>query len=261
MARSLLIALAAGLCGLTAQTALAADCGGAIRFAAGTDRGSVSGTIAGADLCEYRLSARKGQVMTVALDAPSGFEAIVIDPVEHNFDADGALPLPKDGAYKLRILQTRNSARKHPEARAFTMTVRIAGAAAATKPVTKPAAKPAASAKPAAKPKVAASQAPQCETTDALQAGVTGNYSGSIKGDGMCEYSFAGRKGQTLHMMMDAASEIDAIIYDPVSATLERDGSFTLPQDGTYTVRVLQDRNAARKSTAAKPFSMVLNLD
>lgn len=55
-------------------------------------------------------------------------------------------------------------------------------------------------------------------------------------------------------MLMDAAPEVDAIIYDPVSTTLERDGSYTLPQDGTYTVRILQNRNAARSSNAAKPF-------
>lgn len=252
LTRSFVFAIAAGVSGIAAQAALA-DCGGAIRFAPGTSQGSVSGSIKGDGLCEYTLAARKGQVMTVTLDAGNGMEAIVFDPVSHNFIAEPSLTLPQNGTYTLRVLQTRNAARQNAKPRPFTMTVQVGGkAAAAATPAT-----PAPSAKGAA---TSAAAATRCETTQALTADI-GNYSGAIKGDGLCEYTFTGRAGQKLGLLMDAAPEIDAIIYAPVSATLERDGSFTLPQDGTYTVRVLQNRNAARNSSAAKPFSMVLNLD
>lgn len=259
--RPLLALAVASFSALGAQAALA-DCDGAIRFAPGSDKGSVSGKIRGHDLCDDTLSARKDQVMTVTLDADNGAKAIVYEPVSHNFIAEPSLTLPQNGTWTLRVLQPRNAARKDDKARPFTMTLHISGTVAkAAAPRMTAAAVATLPTKGAAKgTTVAAAAATTCETAQALTADI-GNSSGTINGDGLCDYSFDGRAGQTLRMMMDAAPEVDAILYDPVRATLERDGSYTLPRDGTYTVRVLQNRNAARNSSAARSFSMVLTLD
>ncbi len=240
----------------------AAECGGAIRFQPGTVSGTVAGKIKGYDACDYTLSARKGQVMHVTLDAANGVEAIAIGPVEHNFIAEPKLTLPQDGKYTLRVLQTRNAARKGTAARPYTMKVSIEGAAKAapavkSAPVVTPPA--AVVAQPAMTQQIVIGNT-VCETSRPLTADI-GNYSGAIAGDGLCSFTFQATKGQTLTMLMDAAPEIDAIIYDPVSVTLTRDEGYVLPQTGTYTVRVLQNRAAARASAAPKPYSMVLNLD
>lgn len=140
-ARFTLLALAvASFSALGAEAALA-GCGGAIRFAPGSDKGSVLGRIRGDDLCEYTLSARKGLVMTVTLDAGNGVEAIAFDPISHNFVAEPSLTLPQNGTYTLRVLQTRNAARKGDKPSPFTMTVRISGktAKAAAPTMTAPA--------------------------------------------------------------------------------------------------------------------------
>ncbi len=244
---------AALMCGAGAHQAMA-KCGGAITFAPGASGASVSAKVAGDAVCDYTISARKGQVLSVDLKAPSGIEAIAVGKVEHDFAAERTLTLPANGTYTVRVLQTRNAARKFTAPRAFTLSVGVRGGKAAA---SQPAAKAAAAATVTTATPTGATL---CEQTTPLTADI-GNYSGAIAGDGLCEYRFKGRAGQQLTMMMDGSSDLDVILFDPVNATLERDQAFTLPQDGTYTVRVLQNRNAARKATKAKPFSMVLNLD
>lgn len=75
---------------------------------------SQSGTITGYHYCEYLLPATAGQTLSVDLSGGDlGLDAIVFSPDAHNFTDAGDYPVTADGNITLRVLLTRNAARKH----------------------------------------------------------------------------------------------------------------------------------------------------
>lgn len=235
--------LAAGFVALGAGGA-AAGCGGEVKFARGSDNGTVSGTVSGYDACDYTLSVSKGQVLSASLNAKPGVEVIVFDPVSHDF-AEGPLTLPQSGKYTVRVLQPRAMARRG-ETRDFSLNLRVSGAAAASAP--------------AAKAPVKVAGGTTCDGSGAFMEG-TANMSGTIMGAGTCTYSFTAKAGQTVTPMMDAPAGFEAWITDPVNEALVADQPVTLTQSGTYTVVAGLSRNAARNATKPVDFSMVLNIE
>lgn len=83
----------------------------------------------------------------------------------------------------------------------------------------------------------------------------------SIKGSGYCEYTFYAKAGQNLRAHLESKhSAVEAILYSPVDHSFSQEENFTLPKDGKYVLRVLQNRNAARKSNASKPFYLHIQI-
>ncbi|MFI0395302.1 hypothetical protein [Paracoccus jiaweipingae] len=224
-----------------------AGCGGEVRFQSGSDHGTVRGTVSGYDTCDYTLTARKGQVLSVDMGRSGNVEAHVVAPVEHMLAAED-LVLPQSGQYTIRVLQPRAMARKG-KAADFAMTVRVRnGASAAAAPVSQPATK------------AGSTAGTICEGSGAFVDG-TANMSGRIMGSGTCTWTFNGKKGQVVTPMMDAPAGFEAWITAPVNELLVADQPLTLTQTGTYTVTAGLTRNAARKASKPVDFSLLLNAE
>jgi hypothetical protein len=113
-----------------------------IQFAKGASSATVKGTIKGDQTVDYTVRARAGQTMSVKLDTrhtanyfnvlPPGSNdvAIFIGSTSGN-DWSGALAA--DGEYTIRVYLMRSAARRNETAK-YTMTVGIAGGAAASPP-------------------------------------------------------------------------------------------------------------------------------
>lgn len=108
-----------------------------VQFAPGTSGASYSGTIRGSDTAEYRLGARAGQTMTVALRArnPSAYfnvtaqgsdTAIFVGQTSGN-DFSGVLPA--NGTYIVQVYLVRAAARRN-ETADYTIDFRIAAGTA-----------------------------------------------------------------------------------------------------------------------------------
>lgn len=86
----------------------------------------------------------------------------------------------------------------------------------------------------------------------------SGTVKGSLSGYDSCDYTVAAKKGQTLSASVKGGN-LDVIVISPVEHNFAADGSLTLPQSGTYTVRVLQPRAMARKGKDAN-FSLTVGV-
>lgn len=89
-----------------------------------------------------------------------------------------------------------------------------------------------------------------------FKAGASGaTYHGKIKGYGYDQYSFYAKKGQRLKAV--TTGNVDSYLFNnrladsvnlgEYSSDLDSHGDYILPYTGTYQVRVMQTRNAARK--------------
>ena len=88
----------------------------------------------------------------------------------------------------------------------------------------------------------------------------TGTVSSAVRGYNYCEYRIRARAGQTLSAQLTGSPGLQAILYGNESIDLSDGQDYTLPRNGTYTVRVLQTRNSARKTRAAQTFSLALTI-
>lgn len=111
-----------------------------LQFAKGTSSATVKGSLTGDKTIDYKLRARAGQTMSVALKTSNGAnyfnvlppgsagEAIFVGSTSGN---EWTGQLPADGEYTVRVYLMRSAARRN-ETATYTLTVGIAGSAAAT---------------------------------------------------------------------------------------------------------------------------------
>jgi hypothetical protein len=111
-----------------------------LQFAKGTSSATVKGSLTGDKTIDYKLHAKAGQTMSVALETsnaanyfnvlPPGSKdvAIFVGSTDGN---EWMGPLPADGEYTIRVYLMRSAARRN-EAAQYTLTVGITGSAAAS---------------------------------------------------------------------------------------------------------------------------------
>lgn len=103
---------------------------------------------------------------------------------------------------------------------------------------------------------IAAADKPAKAVAVKFKAGASGaTYHGKIKGYGYDQYSFYAKKGQRLKAI--TTGNVDSYLFNnrladsvnlgEYSSDLDSHGDYILPYTGTYQVRVMQTRNAARK--------------
>ncbi len=103
---------------------------------------------------------------------------------------------------------------------------------------------------------MAAADKPAKSVAVKFKAGASGaTYHGKIKGYGYDQYSFYAKKGQRLKVV--TTGNVDSYLFNnrladsvnlgEYSSDLDSHGDYILPYTGTYQVRVMQTRNAARK--------------
>jgi len=105
-----------------------------IEFRAGTSSATVKGSVSGAQIVDYKLGARAGQTMSVALKTsnasnyfnvlPPGSEAAVFIGSTSGNKWTGSLPA--NGDYTVRVYLMRSAARRKEKA-SYTLTVGITG--------------------------------------------------------------------------------------------------------------------------------------
>ena len=103
---------------------------------------------------------------------------------------------------------------------------------------------------------MAAADKPAKAVAVKFKAGASGaTYHGKIKGYGYDQYSFYAKKGQRLKAVTTGNVDsnlfnnrlADSVNLGEYSSDLDSHGDYILPYTGTYQVRVMQTRNAARK--------------
>jgi hypothetical protein len=106
-----------------------------VSFTAGTSSATLDGSIAGDEMVDYVLGARRGQTMSVTLKTsndgnyfnvlPPGSQAAIAigSTVGHEWTGD----LPADGDYTIRIYLMPSAARRNEKA-TYTLSVSITGA-------------------------------------------------------------------------------------------------------------------------------------
>jgi hypothetical protein len=108
-------------------------------FATGASSATVKGSLKGDQTVDYRLRAKAGQTMRVTLKTSHGANHFNVLPPGSNDVAifvgssgghEWTGPLPADGEYTIRVYLMRSAARRH-ETATYTLTVGIAGSAAA----------------------------------------------------------------------------------------------------------------------------------
>lgn len=109
-----------------------------LQFAKGASSATVKGSLRGDKTIDYKLRAKAGQTMSVALKTSNGAnyfnvlppgstgEAIFIGSTSGN---EWTGPLPADGEYTVRVYLMRSAARRN-ETADYTLTVGITGSAA-----------------------------------------------------------------------------------------------------------------------------------
>lgn len=107
----------------------------ALRFAKGASAATVKGTLKGSQTIDYKVGAKAGQTMTVALKTTSGSNYFNVLPPGSNDVAvfvgstdgnDWTGKLEADGTYTIRVYLMRNAARRNESAN-YTLTVGITG--------------------------------------------------------------------------------------------------------------------------------------
>lgn len=107
-----------------------------VKFAKGTSSATIKGTLKGDRTIDYKLRARAGQTMTVALGTSNGANYFNVLPPGSNDVAifvgssggnEWTGRLEADGEYTIRVYLMRSAARRN-ETASYTLTVGIAGA-------------------------------------------------------------------------------------------------------------------------------------
>ena len=154
-----------------------------LQFAKGASSATVKGSLKGDQTIDYKLRAKGGQTMNVALKTgnaanyfnvlPPGSKDVAIF-VGSTGGNEWTGPLPADGEYTIRVYLMRSAARRNESAR-YTLTVGITGSAAAAAGVA-----PAGDAKVKGTPYHAAGQVP-CSMGSAPQGSAQCDF-GVIRG-------------------------------------------------------------------------------
>lgn len=93
-----------------------------VEFDRGQSSVHYSGEVRGNDYDVYTFSARKGQKVQAVISAgrvygylfgPGISDSVSLDKYSPDVDGDGMYILPESGKYELRVLQTRNDARRN----------------------------------------------------------------------------------------------------------------------------------------------------
>ncbi|MDO5652716.1 MAG: hypothetical protein Q4G39_01230 [Brachymonas sp.] len=108
-----------------------------VRFKRGTTDATYQGQIRGLAYHNYRFYAQKGQVLNVDLgeshpDLDLSIRYLGKEAADFLSPQDQVLPYT--GPYEVRVLQTRNGARKGNQARPYAMVISITGKGTATAP-------------------------------------------------------------------------------------------------------------------------------
>ena len=126
-------AFAAGDSGIRTQT---------VQFEKGASTAQLSGSVKGDATIDYKVSARAGQTLTVAMKTSNPSNYFNVNPPGSNGDAmfigsssggEAKLLLPTDGDYVVRVYLMRNAARRNEIGR-YTLTVGVTGQALAPLP-------------------------------------------------------------------------------------------------------------------------------
>jgi hypothetical protein len=111
-----------------------------VQFAKGTSSATLKGSLKGDKVIDYKLRALAGQTMSVTLKASNGSTYFNVLPpgskdvaifVGSTSGNEWTGPLPADGEYSIRVYLMRSAARRN-ETASYTLTVGIAGSAAAS---------------------------------------------------------------------------------------------------------------------------------
>ncbi len=110
-----------------------------VQFQRGSTAATYHGTVRGLAMHSYRFSARKWQVLNATLSSPSpdvdalvyfiGRDGVAVSPVDDPLEL-AHQTLPYTGRYEIRVLQTRNGARKGNASHPYTLTIAIHAASA-----------------------------------------------------------------------------------------------------------------------------------
>ncbi|MDO5692309.1 MAG: hypothetical protein Q4G70_07500 [Pseudomonadota bacterium] len=112
-----------------------------VQFKRGATEATYQGSLRGLEFHSYRFTARKGQVLNVTLDSPSpDVEAVVYSKDSKGVAVDSIddplllqdQVLPHNGGYEVRVMKTRNGARKGGGATSYTLNISIVGATGAS---------------------------------------------------------------------------------------------------------------------------------
>src|SRR5690606_5330579 len=109
---------------LSAGSAYAA-CGGDIVFKPGASSGHIAGSIQQRQYCDYRFRARAGQQLKLSYADSQRPQVFLVAPIERQMLSDDEYILPDSGVYDLRVMLTRNDARKYAKPQPYAITVSI----------------------------------------------------------------------------------------------------------------------------------------
>ena len=101
-----------------------------VQFASGQSDANYRGSVRGYDYDRYTFNDQQGQLLNIRTD---GSNPHIVAVVNYLGKGDGALlqtqdqVLPYSGRYEVRVMQTRNGARKSNQARPYVLNIAITG--------------------------------------------------------------------------------------------------------------------------------------
>lgn len=76
-------------------------------------------------------------------------------------------------------------------------------------------------------------------------------YRGKVTGYQCVNYKFYANQGQFLRVKLISKGQVDVIMWQPEDMSFTESEPYILPKRGFYELRVLQNRNSARKNTSS----------
>lgn len=220
-----------------------------VKFPNGVTEATYRGSVRGDDFDRYTFYARKGQILNIDV---SGSDINIMPSVRYLGKTDTMLEtenqvLPYSGRYEIRVLQTRNGARKSSAARPYHVNIAIHNA-----PNT-----PAATATKTDNTTFENHPA-NTKTIHFARGKNSASYTGKIRGYNYDSYRLTANAGQTLKVAasgspylvitiskVDTNGQLEPIPEAPVLS----ENQITLPESGEYDIRVGQMRAGARANT------------
>ena len=225
-----------------------------VQFASGQIDANYRGSVRGYDYDRYTFNAQQGQLLNIRTD---GSNPHIVAVVNYLGKGDGALlqtqdqVLPYSGRYEVRVMQTRNGARKSNQARPYVLNIAITGTPA-----------PAVAATSAAARQVDVRFAPGSNAAA---------YRGTIRGYTYDSYRVRARQGQVLSVdsqgsngyIVTTVSQVDSRgqLTALPEGIMMPDSTHILPQDGLYDIEVRQMRAGARNNSQSRPYRLSIQID
>ncbi|WP_167670819.1 copper resistance protein NlpE N-terminal domain-containing protein [Allopusillimonas ginsengisoli] len=94
-------------------------------FKPGASSGHIAGSIQQRQYCDYRFRARAGQQLKLSYADSQRPQVFLVAPIERQMLSDDEYILPDSGVYDLRVMLTRNDARKYAKLQSYAITVSI----------------------------------------------------------------------------------------------------------------------------------------